>query len=118
MDYATIEDFLRQLKPVNSYQGIVEDILDDEVLIGFRDPISQKRFIKKFPRERLASVKMPDGSGADFVLAEVQYDIYSLGPYNITVLRYVGKSTEELLTESESSIREEDVAVLDELAGK
>ena len=80
---------------------------EEEARIVFRK--EDQPFVRIFPAERL---KQAD---ADFELAKVKYEIYALAEKNISVLRYIGPSNEELLKETQSSISDEDVEELDRL---
>ena len=102
------------LELIGSYEGEVEDIFpivgaDNEEQRGARMVFRKgdRSFVRVFPVERLERID------AAFLLAKVQYRIYALAERNISVLKYVGASTDELLAGPLSYLPDEDLEELD-----
>ena len=108
----TLENLLKNSsKLLASYTGIVDEIYDNITIV--RLTTGTKSIERRLPRGRLASVKLSDGkTGADFVGAQIQYNIYSLGVYRISEIKYIGKPLEKI-TKDIVTITEEELVGLD-----
>jgi len=80
---------LRDVDKVAEYKGKVFDIIDKEAILELSTD-DQPPIRKRFPLERLEEI------GAAYHTAPVSYDMYSIGPYNISMLQCM-KSPKEAM---------------------
>lgn len=100
-------------KEIARYRGEVADIAkcDNPVLpegvVRIKFERDGKPFSRLFPKERIGVVQ------AAFPSAQIEYTMYSIGALNISRIRYVGPSREELLNQPVDFLSEEELRSLE-----